>query len=241
MDPEYGERYRELYQRHWWWRAREDYLLKILRDWVGPSSRGEVLDFGCGDGLFMSALREFGEPWGIETDAGVLDPSGPWRDRIDTTPILPDRTQLSRYRLIVALDVLEHIKGPEPVMEELARRLVPGGWFVATVPAFQALWTMHDELNHHQKRYKLGDLQGLVRGSGLEVIHGSYFFGWLALPKFFLARTERWFRARPRFPIVPPAPINAAVYALSRLEQALVGNRRLPFGSSAVVVARRSG
>lgn len=241
MDPGYGERYGELYRRHWWWRAREAYLLRVLRSWVDPSSEGDVLDFGCGDGLFLSALREFGEPWGIETDVELLDPSGPWRHRIDTTPVVPDRTQASRYRLIVALDVLEHIEAPELVVGELARRLAPGGWFVATVPAFQALWTMHDELNHHQKRYRLGDLQGLIRGSGLEVVHARYFFAWLALPKWVLARTERWFRAQPRAPAVPVAPLNTAVYALSRLEQVLVGNRRLPFGSSAVVVARRTG
>jgi SAM-dependent methyltransferase len=241
MDPDYGKRYRDLYHRHWWWRARETFLIRLLQRWVGPSSNGEVLDFGCGDGLFLSALKEFGDPQGIETDVALLDPSGPWRDRISTNPLEPDRTQAFRYRLILALDVLEHIEDPRPVVGELAYRLAPGGWFVATVPAFQSLWTLHDELNHHQKRYRLGELRELVEGAGLEVAHARYFFAWLALPKWVLARVERWLRARPRPPAVPPRPINSAAFALSRLEQACTGTLPVPFGSSALVVARRRG
>jgi hypothetical protein len=31
MDPEYAHRYRELHERHWWWRAREAAVLDRLR------------------------------------------------------------------------------------------------------------------------------------------------------------------------------------------------------------------
>ncbi len=44
-------------------------------------------------------------------------------------------------------------------MAILRARLRPGGWFIATVPAFDELWTAHDEVNHHYRRYRLRDIE----------------------------------------------------------------------------------
>ena len=61
MDPEYGLAYRELYRRHWWWRAREELIVRTLRSLRPPAAgRGTTLDVGCGDGLLFDRLAEFG-------------------------------------------------------------------------------------------------------------------------------------------------------------------------------------
>ena len=106
MDAEYGARYADLYRRHWWWRAREAYLVRILERHLRDSTKGDVLDFGCGDGLFFPVLERFGEPYGIEPEAALLDPKGPWRSRISTAPLAFDANETARYGLVVALDVL---------------------------------------------------------------------------------------------------------------------------------------
>lgn len=240
MDEGYGAKYADLYHRHWWWRAREEYLTRLLTRHLGTTPAGEVLDFGCGDGLFFPVLQRFGSPRGIEPEAKLLDPAGPWRDRISTEPLAPAASEAKRYRLIVALDVLEHIAQPAPVMAELARRLAPGGLFVATVPAFQSMWTTHDDLNHHVKRYRVEELESLVGASGLTIVESRYLFVWLAFAKWGVTLLERVRRPAPRPPGVPVAPINAAVLALSRIEQRILGGARPPFGSSAIVVARRT-
>jgi SAM-dependent methyltransferase len=240
MDEGYGARYAELYRAHWWWRAREELLDRLLQRLLGAGRSGELLDFGCGDGLFFPVLERYGAPRGIEPDARLLDPAGPWRDRISTDPLLPDPAQSARYRLIVALDVLEHIDDPRPVVKELAHRLAPGGWFIATVPAFQSLWTAHDDLNHHVRRYRLAELEALVREHGLEIVESRYFFSWLAVLKWGVAHLERFVRPAPKPPTVPFGPFNATALALSRIEQRLLGDSHPPFGSSALVVARRT-
>jgi SAM-dependent methyltransferase len=239
MDVAYGARYRELYRSHWWWRAREEYLLRVLRACVDPSEAGSVLDFGCGDGLFFSGLSEFGEPFGIELDERLLDPGGPWRARIDTRPVRPDPAEWGRFGLVVALDVLEHIDAPEPVVEELVRRLRPGGWFVATVPAFDALWTTHDDLNEHVRRYRRSDIERLARSAGLRVTRSNYFFGWVAIPKWILSRLERIRRPATRPPRVPPGLVNATALNLCRLEQRVQRVLPLPFGSSVLLMGQR--
>lgn len=261
MDESYGARYAELYRAHWWWRAREELLDRLLQRLLGArrdsgrhgeapvagsesdasdSGRaGDLLDFGCGDGLFFSVLERYGTPRGIEPDARLLDPTGPWRDRISTDPLILEPAETGRYRLVVALDVLEHIDDPRPVVKELARRLSSDGFFVATVPAFQSLWTAHDDLNHHVRRYRLSELEALLTEAGLEIVESRYFFSWLAILKWFVARVERLVRPLPKPPTVPFGPFNAAALALSRMEQRLLRDSHPSFGSSALVVARR--
>jgi SAM-dependent methyltransferase len=240
MDPKYGAAYARLYRQHWWWRAREEYLTRLLDRIVGPRGAGETFDFGCGDGLFFPILQRYGTapPRGLEYEAALLDPSGPWFDRITTGPLVDDPAERARYGLIVALDVLEHIEDPQPVMQILRGRLRPGGWFVATVPAFNELWTAHDDVNHHHHRYRLAEFELLVQNAGLTIVEARYFFVWLAAVKWLVARKERLIRPVVEPPRVPPAAINAAVLALTRIEQQMVGDRHPPFGSSAIVVAR---
>jgi SAM-dependent methyltransferase len=240
MDPRYGAQYARLYRNHWWWRAREEYLTRLLDRVVGPNGAGETFDFGCGDGLFFPILQRYGaeRPRGLEPDASLLDPAGPWFDRITTGALSDDPAERARYGLIVALDVLEHLQHPQPAMAILAARLRPGGWFVATVPAFNGLWTAHDEVNHHHRRYRLRDIEDLVRESGLEIVESRYFFVWLAVVKWLVVLKERVITPVVKPAEVPVAPLNAAALALTRLEQRILGDIPPPFGSSAMVVAR---
>lgn len=240
MDPCYGADYARLYREHWWWRAREEYLERLLARLFGAEDVGPTFDFGCGDGLFFPVLQRFsGErPRGFEAERSLLDPSGPWFDRIATGTFEDDVSEHGRYGLIVALDVLEHLEDPAPAMRILRARLRRGGWFIATVPAFERLWTAHDDINHHYRRYRLQDLERLIRDSGLQIVESRYFFVWLAIVKWVVAGKERVIRPKPRPPDVPSPPVNAMALALTRFEQALIGDRRAPFGSSALIVAR---
>lgn len=240
MDESYGAVYARLYRTHWWWRAREAYLSQLLTRHLAPGEAGEALDFGCGDGLFMDVLARFGTPSGIEPHGELLDPNGKWRNRIAATPLTEETSQRGRYGLVVALDVLEHLEQPEAAVAELVRRTRPGGLWVVTVPAFQSLWTSHDDLNQHVKRYRRHDLAALLRGGGLEVLDVRYLFAWPAAAKLLVRAKEAIFGAVPSSPRVPPAALNALLYALCRAEQTLFGVVPPPFGSSVVAVARLS-
>lgn len=238
MDEGYLGAYRELYLRHWWWRAREALLTREIELLAVSRPFGRILDVGCGDGLFFPALQRFGDPYGVEPAVAALSPGGPWRSRIHGGPLDATYQPGHKFGLVLALDVIEHLADPHAFLEHVRRVLEPGGWFVATVPAFRALWTNHDDLNEHVTRYRRHEFTALVAGHGFEVVHSRYFFVLLAGAKLLVRVLERIHRPRVRAPGIPSTPINALLGAVCRAEQAMLGRHAPWFGSSLLLVAR---
>ena len=243
MDPEYGARYRELYERHWWWRARERVVLETLRE-HGTGKLRSILDVGCGDGLLFDAMLTLPgveHVAGVEPDAALLDPAGKHRASIHAGPFDASFTPNRRFTTILFLDVLEHLKHPEAALQRALTLLEPNGFLLVTVPAFMALWTRHDVLNHHVTRYDRASLEDLGRRSGLSVIDARYLFQWTAAAKLATRVAEALVPGSPAPPRVPPGPINRALYLATRLEDRLLRGLRVPFGSSLIAVLRPTG
>lgn len=238
MDAGYLGAYRDLYMRHWWWRAREALLTREIEHLAATGSFGRILDVGCGDGLFFPTLQRFGDPFGIEPAAEMLTPDGPWRGRIHAGPLDASYQPGHQFGLVLALDVIEHLADPHAFLDHVRRVIAPGGWFIATVPAFRALWTAHDDLNEHVTRYRRGELATLVASHGLTVTRTRYFFVLLAAAKVFVRVLETVRRPPRRPPHVPIAPINATLEFACRAEHAVLGRRAPWFGSSLLLVAR---
>lgn len=231
MDAEYAREYRDLYERHWWWRAREALVLRTLRRLRAGRGPGRILDVGCGDGLFFGRLAELGEVEGLEADPSLLSPDSPHRSRITVAPFDERFQPGHRYALVLMLDVLEHLPDAEGALRHARSLLEPDGRLVVTVPAFQWLWTHHDELNRHYVRYTRATLEDVARRAGLRMEEFRYFFHWTVPGKLAVRAKERLLG--PGGPErVPAAPVNRALYLLSRAEQAI----RLPFGTSLLAV-----
>ncbi len=238
MDPEYARRYRDLYERHWWWRAREAVILRTLRRICPRNGWDRILDVGCGNGLFFDTLAAFGHVEGVEPASALVSETrarsgriyvGPWDDRF--RPAHP-------FGLILMLDVLEHLDDPVGALRHALAVLEPGGTLVATVPAFRSIWTTHDDLNEHRTRYTKQTMRALAAAAGLEIMSMEYFFQWTYPVKLVQRAVEAVTRPRPAPVRVPAEPVNRALYVLSRLEYAALRWLRPPFGSSLLVVAR---
>ena len=193
---------------------------------------------GCGDGLFFDELLKLpgvGVVEGVEP-ASLVSPDGPHRARIHAAPFDASFQPGRRYSLIVMLDVLEHLPDPAAALRHALSLLEPHGVFLATVPAFMALWTRHDALNHHYTRYDRGSFRALAADAGMRIDELRYFFHWTAAAKVATRLKEALIPGEPASPTVPPAPVNRALYALSRIEARLLGALPVPFGSSLLVV-----
>jgi 2-polyprenyl-3-methyl-5-hydroxy-6-metoxy-1,4-benzoquinol methylase len=238
---DYGESYRELYQRHWWWRSREAFILDVLRSRRPAQGWKRILDVGCGDGLFFGQLARFGEVEGVEPVETLVSKSGPHYSCIHVVPFDADFQPGKLYSLILMLDVLEHLADPVGALRHAMELLEPAGIVLVTVPAFNFLWTNHDVINAHVTRYTRASFRKLARQAGMEIEMGRYFFNWLVPAKLATRLSERVLGLQPEPPSVPAVWINGLFYGLSRLEQRTWGLLPLPLGSSFMAVGRRSG
>lgn len=237
MDCAYLAQYKQLYQHHWWWRAREAFLLGLLGELIPTPGRETILDVGCGPGLFFDELSRFGTIEGVESDPELVRQAGRWTSRIHQARFDGQFHAPRSYSLILMLDVLEHLERPELALANARELLSDQGLVVITVPAHRALWTTHDDLNAHRTRYSRSTLEPLVRGAGLNVLRSRYFFQALALAKLLVRLRERLLGSRPSLPTIPPPLVNEALYRFCRLEQRLPLVNRLPVGSSLLMVA----
>jgi len=240
VDPKYSEAYRELFEKHWWWRSRTEFIIEKLRRLQPPQSWKRILDIGCGDALFFDRLAEFGEVEGVEPCAELLKTDNPHRSRIYTARFDSNFRTDKRYSLIFLLDVLEHLENPVSALRHALDFLTPDGLVVITAPAFMALWTNHDVLNEHRIRYTKRSFREVARKAGFHIQEERYFYHWTFPVKLGIRIVEKASHARPRPPKLPPDLVNRALFQLSRLEQKTLSALPMPFGSSLLVIGGKA-
>jgi 2-polyprenyl-3-methyl-5-hydroxy-6-metoxy-1,4-benzoquinol methylase len=237
VETAYASAYPALYAHHWWWRVREEILLGRIRRLLGSRDDARILDVGCGSGLFFDVLQPFGHVEGLETDEDAVTRAGRWQRQITNGRLDSSFTPSLPFDLVLLLDVLEHVEEPEAVLRRALEILRPGGAVLVTVPAFQWLWTTHDDLNHHKRRYTARDLRVSLEQSGFVAIDTRYLFQSIVVPKLLTRMYERVSGASPRVPRVPARAVNSACRAWYRFEHAAFG--WLPFGGSILAHAKR--
>jgi 2-polyprenyl-3-methyl-5-hydroxy-6-metoxy-1,4-benzoquinol methylase len=238
MQSDYAQQYRVLYQEHWWWRAREQAILDEIQRLGLPSDRSlRILDVGCGDGLLFDCLGRFGEVYGVESDHHTIAPNSPHRPRIFLQKFDDTFQPVQKFDLILMLDVLEHLPDPEAALQHARSLLSPKGRLLMTVPALNALWTSHDDINHHYIRYDRRSFRRLADAAGVQLLNLRYFFHWTCPVKLLIRLRERLMPVQPAPPRLPKPALNRLCLALTLLEQKLSAPLRLPFGSSLLAIA----
>jgi len=239
MEQEYAAIYADLYRNHWWWRAREAILIDVFSQLNLPASC-RILDVGCGDGLFFSALGRFGEVKGIETDESLISPDGRWRDCIFTKPLGDPIYDAMEFDLITALDVIEHIEDDRTAIARMVDLLAPAAKLVVTVPAFMALWDQHDEMNRHFRRYSRRTLQDALHGFGT-IRECRYLFHSIFFPKLCVKFLNHFRSNKVPQHGIPAASLNLLSSKWCVLEHRWLRKVPVPFGTSVLAVLQRDG
>ena len=139
-------------------------------------SDARILEVGAGTGANLDTLRAFGRVTAVEPDHFACDYISRHFDVETVRTALPDGgIGLRDYDLIVALDVLEHIDDDLGALRSIHGMLKRRGRVIATVPAFQFLWSAHDEMLHHKRRYRVPELVSTMEEAGFRLVHRSYF------------------------------------------------------------------
>lgn len=182
MDEGLLEHFNRIEESHWWWVGRRQ-LLKQLLNKVNPK---KVLDIGCGTGetlTFVRSLYPKADLFGIDTSDVAIKfaKKRGHRNIVKATALklpFPDNT----FDTVLFLDVLEHIKSDAQALSESKRVLKPGGTIIITAPALQFIWSKHDTMQDHVRRYTRRRIRYLSQKIGLKIEFLSYFNFILSAP-----------------------------------------------------------
>ncbi len=244
MRPEIYRQMSEDETRHWWFCARREIISSLIERHLGNGEH-RILDAGCGTGGNLPMLGRFGQVTGVEMDQYAAQMAREKKVANIVEGYLPNHFPIAadeRFDLIVSLDVLEHIDDDVASLRRLRENLAAGGRMVVTVPAFPWLWSAHDKVHHHKRRYTRDELRSKIESVGLKVGYISYYNS-LLFPAAAMVRGLQRLRGRsqnkdePQVDVSMPAGwLNRILYGLFIVEKYLIGRITFPFGLSLVAV-----
>jgi SAM-dependent methyltransferase len=228
---------------HWWYVGRRRIIQclveRILATLNSPNPR--ILDVGCGTGANLKVLAAYGRAEGVDISPQAVDFC---RERgldsvklgaIEELPYDDDS-----FELVTALDVVEHLDDDVAGLREMRRVLRPDGRILIFVPAFMFLWGVQDDVSNHRRRYTLPGLLSAVEAAGFSVEWSSYANFSFFLPVLLVRTVMRWLglRADTEYGI-NLSLMNGPFSQLFAAERFILKHGKLPFGVSAVCIARR--
>lgn len=157
---------------HWYYSSKAKAMTRLL----GGTMPSTILDVGAGSGFFsryLLAHTTAKEAWCVDisyeadSDASEAGKAVHYRRSIEAVDA----------DLVLLMDVLEHVDDDVTLLHEYVNKVPHGSRFLITVPAFQFLWSGHDDFLEHKRRYTLSQLEDGVRSAGLDVKQGTYYFG----------------------------------------------------------------
>lgn len=192
METQVYQLFLEIQTTHWWFVARRIILQDVLKRYLGsvtapqgPFTGLRVADIGCGTGAMLPMLAQFGDAWGVDSSATAVElchQKNLVNVYVDDDPagVPPQEfTAAGQFDLLTFLDVIEHVDDDVAFLKKYLRQLKPDGLVMITVPALMFLWSDHDRLNHHRRRYTARQLRKVVEHAGLVPRKISYFNTWL--------------------------------------------------------------
>lgn len=244
----------ELDDRHWWFAARRRIVLGLLRDALRrerpAGARPRILDIGCGAGATLRELARLGEAVGLDTEPTAVEAARRRSGcdvRLGSLPAdLP--FEPASFHVVTLLDVLEHIEDDAASLRAIHAVLKPGGLLLCTVPAYRFLWSEHDVLNQHKRRYTRGELRARMEEAGFRVSKLTY-YNTLLFPPIAAVRLLRG-GPKPRRPGEEEpspdlgevaAPLNALLRGVFGAERHWLRLGTFPFGVSVLALAQKPG
>lgn len=232
---------------HFWFRGFRAFVKPEVARAVDGRSGVRLLDCGCGTGANVAWLADYGEAFGFDLTANGLDLGRRMgRRRLARASIAAIPIPADSIDVATSFDVFQCL--PDEVeraaIGEMWRVLKPGGHLIMNVAALDVLRGAHAALSEEVRRYTPTRLRTLVEDAGFTIdrltfVHASLFP--VMLPVRVVQRwTTHGVAPAGEFDItVPPAPLNAALSALVRIEAAALRIVDMPVGSSLLCHARK--
>ncbi len=227
---------------YWWFTARAHIIHSLINHYCSLKRGSTVVDVGCGTGGFLSELAQEYTAIGTDTSPIAIEyckKRGLEHLHLGTLDDFPK----SKWTVdaVTMLDVIEHIEDDKAVVKQVHDLLRPGGYFIASVPANMWMWSAHDVIHMHYRRYNRDNFRQLLENAGFELIKLSYFNSFL-FPLAALKRmTQRSLKPEDIHAVVDPVPgiVNTLFDFIFKAETPFLKMLSFPVGVSLVAIARK--
>jgi len=241
MTPEYYKEYYELERSNWWFTARLEILKSGIAILFADRNDLKILNIGVATGATSVMLEQFGTVKSVEYDEVCYEfVKENLKIDIEQGTILDLQFAENTFDLVCAFDVVEHVENDQLAVNEMIRVCKSNGFVFVTVPAFMDLWSKHDEINYHFKRYTNKTLIPLFPTSQGSIYYFSYFNTLLFIPIYLVRFISN------KFPTLFKRDgsgsdhsmfelgfLNKVLYAIFYAENTLLKRKiKLPFGVS---------
>jgi len=177
---------------NFWFVSRNKIIQRLFKKHLGKQP-SKVLEIGCGTGYVLKGLEETFSNYELVGSEIHLEGIKFAKERLPNIDFIQlDATNMpfeDLYDAVGAFDVLEHIDEDELVMKQVHKSLKEGGLFFISVPQYQWMWSINDDIAYHKRRYSRKELKEKLSNSGFEVIYMSSFvftlFPFMYFSRFF--------------------------------------------------------
>ncbi|WP_028295636.1 class I SAM-dependent methyltransferase [Olivibacter sitiensis] len=244
MDKQYEEKYHELEEKHWWFMARRHVVLQLVKQ-LGVSKEAKILDIGASGGALAWHLKEQGY-----LDLYLVDNSPHAINKCHSRGMVnaflmdgeaPDFAAGS-FDLLIASDCLEHLEHDERALSNWSELLKDGGVAIIFVPAYRFLWSEHDVINQHFKRYDKTTLLKKLHAAGFAVLRAGYWNFLLFFPTVLYRLCSRFFtrgKAQANQLFFTPSWINRVIVSWMKVENKAMRWITYPFGVSTFAIVKK--
>lgn len=179
MDKAYEQKYHQSEDDHWWFVTRRALVLRHIL-FVSEGNRDlKILDIGCSSGRLIRDLINEGfsqdNLYGIDiSERGVEECIKLGIKHCSVMDGAEPKFEDGLFDIIVSSDSLEHIEQENKALDHWHRILKPGGKALIYVPAYMFLWSAHDEINHHFRRYRRSELKQKLENKSFKIVSSGY-------------------------------------------------------------------
>ncbi len=196
---------------HWYYQSKRIPLARFTRALLAERKPLHVVDVGAGSGFFSASLHEqfaagLGRLLLVDPGYSSAEVAASVDQPVVKAQQLPGCIENS---LVVLMDVLEHVEDDGQLLRDIRARCVgEHNHFFVTVPAFDCLWSGHDEYLGHHRRYTQSSLRRTLDRAGFVVTRAHYLYGslfpvvWLVRQAANLRHKPAASNMRPRHPLV---------------------------------------
>jgi len=245
VEKEFYQIYYEQERKHWWFRVRADILMNQIKK-LKLTNNSKILNVGACTYKTSELLETFGLVTSVEFNKECCTFV---KQKLGKEMVQASATALpfadNSFDLICAFDVIEHIENDELAINEIERVTKQNGFIFLSVPAYQFLWSSHDEINHHFRRYNLKKLLGLVSPTKSNIIKKTYFNSILFVPILVLRLLDKFGLNKAKIErsnldvFDNNKIVNRIFYKLFSIEVSLLNKMNFPFGVSVMLLYRK--